>query len=50
MVVERLKLTRFIVDAEWKPICMNPRFSDFDVHSVRIPSCFLFALRLLRIA
>ena len=39
VVVERLNLTTFIVDAEWKPICMNPSFSDFDVHLVGISFC-----------
>ena len=42
MVVERLKLTTFFVVAEWKPICMNPSFSEFDVHSVGITGRFFF--------
>ena len=24
--------TTFFVDSEWKPICINKNFSDFDVH------------------
>ena len=40
----------FFVVTEWKPICMNKNFSDFDVHvhSVGTTTCFVFALRTSR--